>query len=1713
MLTRLHNEFNEKSNGENFSNERGNILRLINEIQAEYISHTVEIDKHIHVIWVAGAPPESITKYAHAYKEAYPGFSFNLWIDPNAMLAYLFNKEIKEIAFENAKQEIINSLSTNELESLKATNNLTPEFNEKLKSNFERFLFSSTLQLQDAVTNYAYANGLLIFNDATRISFLKDVLQYNEEKILDFEEALKSNKDKLEEIKNKLVSIFGENKVNIKSITELPEMKQVHSKHNYQRELILRGNYAAATDQLRAYILKNQGGIYTDYDITPAYTQEVYRVIQENSHNFDFLEKEIHRRAISDELLSRVSKEPSAGIKNQLSKEDQQRLESIINKISINEKIFAPIETRVIRDSILMSKRHQWWGHRKGWNERGNNNFLVTHKGSRVLDYIISDQEKTYRELLGIREQLRYEGVGEQRHYYNQENYKHHEPLRGREKVETKLFVSGLDSNTQKNRKKEELKDIEKYLKEYGALLQADTTGAVVKDIRATNDFLQGYRDADASSNIAGFKDEMNIKDIVELMAKKRTQLNNKQMGALSYEVERRALHATFQPMLEKNHHLFDEITSSGNIDKYATEKLMPQLFILNLSGDGFGGRCDPLSMLILAEKYLQSTNHPKVSGTLLENLYSAASVLSEPSHYTDREIENANHLLFALTRLHTKNPINSTQNITWTYKRENITLKEVLSILNGKNTEPVLLKLETPGHAMAVWSVNNGDVDIYGFYDANIGVVEFSDKNKFNDYFLRVFSEEGLDKGNKYKLKKDRKNNELMFNRIVSIDGNALANYKTGYNDKSLKEILDIKIFESKSKPIKKQNKKIKFDSTKYNASSLFSHYRMDGIVPRKYSTLYITGPDAMMKSIRKYYESLGTLGQCRLEQYNNKFKGLGDDSFVGNLKEIVGSEGKHYDWVNQQTVGINDITPDDDSTWIGKQNNIEEFIHNIKDTKKIDGMFGITPTKINVKKLMIGWPSNVKEKLHSEWSTFEEDYNKIIGEVSLDLDKLSTIDKKIHQHLLISENNLVKWTGISLSDQLTEKLKQANVPIGNKIHYFLSDIESAPSAYRKSILSILSSSETAEIIIWVNDANGEKFSKNKLNYIPENKVKVKLFSKDLKKTPLISTIINKEYSHNDKNKALSFAILNQDPGVIIRNAAISAPSHELMRIILDHIGENDADVKHILTNIYDYLFNNGKATFGFSSYEQKLKIAFDLIIEKIDKNNLGKYFSSIMNLTVSYFGMKFSSTDNTLNSDVMLSKIQNEFINNNITSQEMEKFFSLICDIRNQLKDKKTIDLDLVKSKFQEQSLGFMLKNDGNIIDFLNKNLNKNKMSLTEITQGLTGKQSFTECATYITMNKFPSITSNLLKDIELQNPSIYSILDNVLIEPEHLIGLGGGTEIYISKPILTPNFHDISIAAKYQALQWEDFYGRNARLWQETAIKLNGNNINFHPQILLTPKEGRCMGLSELYLIANSEEQYKTLQTNLDLASALYQENQKQQYQLSESDKYLLTSIQQQIEHAQQHGNSKLLHSSHLNKIRLSDFETRTVADYLVANKINKLLITMNFHSVVISHFEGKYRVTDPNFGYTDFTSLDVALNFVEQSIQISPEVKELYSGKSIGENIDIIFVMDNDWSKFVSNDALGLNSHTYQSTLEKISTLPSAISIKDRNIPLIDLYNFGVTIEGKRIDEKNIKTINDASKELKINGDLLGDYINKHHLNEREVTVHSPLIETR
>lgn len=1067
-LSNIYYSLNKHGNTRNNEVEKNNIIKLIAEVQNEYKSHKVEIEKNINIAWIAGVPPESITRYAKAYKNAYPDFIYNFWTDSHAMLASAFNKELRIIAFENAKNELLSLLSYEEIHRLKNGQDFSESFNIKLTDLFERCLFKSVLQVQDSVMNYAYIKGLLTFNDNHRIEFLKEILNYDAEKIKEFQQIVEENNRKLRELEKKLIDIFGKENVNIKDVNELPEMQIAHKKQNYQQELILRGNYAAATDMLRAYILKNHGGIYADHDVMPNYTPEVYKIVQDNCNNYDFLEKEDHRRALSDEILSLVSNEPSAGLKHKLPREDITKLDNIISKLKIQvkeSKIFSPIDTKVIRDSMMMHKSHQL--SRKGWKIRGNNNFLATHKESKVMDFVIAGQENTYREILGIREQLRTEGIGEQRAFYNPNNDSL-EPLRGSEKVESKLFVSDLESNEKKSRKKEILKSLDKDLKEYGQLLTVENQGVKKKDIRATQNFLKGYKEGNAINNIFGFKEEMNIHDIVSLMKKNYKNLSEEQKGALAYEVEKRALAVTFQPRVEEYHQLFDKVKSNGEIDPLAKEKLIPQLFLLNLVGDGFGGRCDPLSVLLLSAKYQESLTNENLSGKFIENLYSAAAVLSESSRYTKTEIMKAKELLNTLVRLHSKNPMLSTDQQVWKEKKEKQTLHSTIELLKKESIEPILLKLEAPGHAMAAWAVGKGENRIYGFYDPNGGFVEFSDIEKFSHYFYGIFENNGLDKGKKYHLSKDTEGEKFIFERVVILNGEKLAHYKTGINEKPLLDILKINVFEPE---IRIKQKKEKFSPKKYYQGSLFSHYRMDGIIPQKYSTLSITGPDAMMNSMKKYYESLGELGQCRLEQHNNKFKGLGDDSFMGNLKEVVGASGQHYDWINQKTVGINDITPDDESTWVGKKLDIKEVLTSIESNKQSSILFDITPTKLNLEKLQTGWPSELVQKLKLEWPNFEDDYNKLIDRNILDLNMLSDIDQKIHKHLLTCEDSLVKWAGLSLSDQLTNALHRKKTPINNQVHYLLSDLSQDIHGYKKSIRSILASNISTKISIWRDD------------------------------------------------------------------------------------------------------------------------------------------------------------------------------------------------------------------------------------------------------------------------------------------------------------------------------------------------------------------------------------------------------------------------------------------------------------------------------------------------------------------------------------------------------------------------------------------------------------------------------------------------------------------
>ncbi|ENO1846504.1 MARTX multifunctional-autoprocessing repeats-in-toxin holotoxin RtxA [Vibrio vulnificus] len=353
----------------------------------------------------------------------------------------------------------------------------------------------------------------------------------------------------------------------------------------------------------------------------------------------------------------------------------------------------------------------------------------------------------------------------------------------------------------------EVLKGLEKDFKRYGDALKPDTSvPGKSKDIRTTKDFLNGYKNDHAKEIVDGFRSDMSIKQLVDLFVK--GSWSAEQKGALAWEIESRALKVTFQNKSEKYNRLFREIASAGVVDAKATEQLAPQLMLLNLSNDGFGGRCDPLSKLVLVAKQLENDGQVGVARQLLEKMYSAAAVLSNPTLYSDSEKANASKLLSSLAAIHAKNPMHDTSMKVWQEKLEGkqaLTVNSVVEKITdaSANGKPVLLELDAPGHAMAAWAKGSGDDRVYGFYDPNAGIVEFSSAEKFGDYLTRFFGKSDLNMAQSYKLGKNDAG-EAIFNRVVVMDGNTLASYKPTFGDKTtMQGILDLPVFDAT--PIKK--------------------------------------------------------------------------------------------------------------------------------------------------------------------------------------------------------------------------------------------------------------------------------------------------------------------------------------------------------------------------------------------------------------------------------------------------------------------------------------------------------------------------------------------------------------------------------------------------------------------------------------------------------------------------------------------------------------------------------------------------------------------------------------------------------------------------------------------------------------------------------------------------------------------------------------------
>ncbi|EET8229891.1 glycosyl transferase, partial [Escherichia coli] len=397
----------------------------------EYQSHKVDIEPFIHAVWVAGAPPENTSSYITAFLNTYKNYTYLLWIDPNAFGAAKFSGILKNIAMNYAIMRLrrtnphLAEKMNDVILKIQHIQNETVDFNEtrervkelenkyksltrETKEKFNVFFLESMIGMQDNYFTYCISNGISNTDDISRLNFLTTVLKLSPDILDDFKSTVEKNKKDIDLLKDIISQKFGD-RFQLRDINTLESFKKPQDYFFYQQEMLLRWNYAAASDQVRMNILKEYGGIYTDTDILPAYSDEVSQIINKKSDGDMFFEDLNLRRFISEAILSLIKGEKYSIKHDSLDEKTRNQLNAILSEIEklTIDNYFKPVETTVIRDSFKIFKRYQKWSE-NNWNIRGNNNFMLTHKGSKCIDFIQSGQKKQYLELQRIRDNISY---------------------------------------------------------------------------------------------------------------------------------------------------------------------------------------------------------------------------------------------------------------------------------------------------------------------------------------------------------------------------------------------------------------------------------------------------------------------------------------------------------------------------------------------------------------------------------------------------------------------------------------------------------------------------------------------------------------------------------------------------------------------------------------------------------------------------------------------------------------------------------------------------------------------------------------------------------------------------------------------------------------------------------------------------------------------------------------------------------------------------------------------------------------------------------------------------------------------------------------------------------------------------------------------------------------------------------------------------------
>ncbi|WP_158998869.1 TcdA/TcdB catalytic glycosyltransferase domain-containing protein [Pigmentibacter ruber] len=359
--------------------------KLIEYSKRLYKKTSKRVPKNIHFIWLGGKLGNIQKDYINLWSKLNGNeYKIYIWYDSNNINNYNLNKKLSNYLniFLSNKKKSENFLEIYSEEMIKIQNNLNnyiirqnkenpKQDNNEIRLNFIKHFFKT--------------------NNHTNFSEISDIIPDNNNFLASVESLLKENEN-----------------IIVKDIQK--ESNSWILKENYNQELNLRSNFAAASDNARLEILKEYGGIYIDVDVLPSISKlnelttielkGVKSIVKSHFKLISYAYYETIFNTNPNILPSRtISNENNNDLNlllNSISTEDAKILKEKINehynyfKTENNiEYIFNKVGNIYIRPLELKTSLR-------------NNNFIISHENdnnNNIINLIIDQIKNNYNEV------------------------------------------------------------------------------------------------------------------------------------------------------------------------------------------------------------------------------------------------------------------------------------------------------------------------------------------------------------------------------------------------------------------------------------------------------------------------------------------------------------------------------------------------------------------------------------------------------------------------------------------------------------------------------------------------------------------------------------------------------------------------------------------------------------------------------------------------------------------------------------------------------------------------------------------------------------------------------------------------------------------------------------------------------------------------------------------------------------------------------------------------------------------------------------------------------------------------------------------------------------------------------------------------------------------------------------------------------------------